>query len=88
MDFTLIRAAGLTQKEFASLCEVTRTTVNLWLAGKMQPHKFICKRVERVLGVIERAVEENKLPPKGAHTTAYQVAQELLSQATDDMATN
>ncbi|HQT19125.1 MAG TPA: helix-turn-helix transcriptional regulator [Thiobacillus sp.] len=88
MDFTIIKAAGLTQQEFANLCEVSRTTVNLWTSGKMQPHRFICKNVERVLAVIAKAVEEQKLPPESTRPNAYQVAQELLSQATDDMAAN
>lgn len=86
MDFTLIKAAGLTQQEFANLCEVSRTTVNLWTSGKMQPHRFICKNVERVLAVIAKAIEDRKLPPESKRPDAYQVARELLSQANDDTA--
>lgn len=62
MDFGIIAQAGLTQREFAELCGVTRTTVNLWTTGKMEPHRFIKDSVEAQLEGVARSVAEGTLP--------------------------
>lgn len=62
MDFGLIARAGLTQKEFAELCDVSRTTVNLWVTGKMNPHRFVRENIERNLAQLAQCVDEGKLP--------------------------
>ena len=62
IDFTIIKSAGLTQQEFAQLCEVTRTTVNLWVKGGTQPHKCVRRRVATLAAAMSRAVEATLLP--------------------------
>ena len=62
MDFELIARAGLTQKEFAELCDVSHTTVNLWVTGKMRPHRFVRDNVERRLAQLAECVDAGTLP--------------------------
>ena len=62
MDFTLISRADLRQHEFADLCGVTRVTVNLWVQGKMAPHRFIRADVGAALGGIADALKAGQLP--------------------------
>lgn len=62
MDFSTIDRAGLTQGEFAHLVAVTRTTVNMWVRGKMQPHRFIADGVADMLATLEAAIERGDLP--------------------------
>lgn len=62
LDFSVLKAAGLTQAEFAELCEVTRTTANIWISGRSQPHRFIRKRIAAVLAAITDAVNAETLP--------------------------
>ncbi len=62
LDFTVIKRSGLTQVEFAVLCKVTRTTTNLWVAGKTLPHRYIRPTVQRVLALLNDAVELDLLP--------------------------
>ena len=45
MDFTVVAQAGLTQKEFAEVCGVSRITANTWVRGKMNPHRYIKTKV-------------------------------------------
>lgn len=62
LDFSIIKKSGLTQVEFASLCKVTRTTTNLWVAGKTQPHRYIRPIVQRVISLLGDAVDQDLLP--------------------------
>lgn len=62
MKFELIEKAGLTQREFAQVCGVSRTTVNLWINGKMNPHRFILSRVQAVIDALEGALASGELP--------------------------
>ena len=62
LDFSTVKKAGLTQIEFANLCDVTRTTANLWIKGNNQPHRFILRRIAAVLTTLARAVEAHTLP--------------------------
>ena len=62
LDFSVVKKAGLTQIEFANLCDVTRTTANLWIKGNNQPHRFILRRIAAVLVTLGRAVESQTLP--------------------------
>ena len=62
LDFTIIKRAGITQQEFAQLCEVTRTTVNLWVSGNTKPHKCVRRRVTTVTAAMTRAVDAALLP--------------------------
>lgn len=62
MDFSLIERAGLTQREFGSLCGVSRVTVNLWVTNKMGPHRYIRDRVSSILEAIGVALDGDQLP--------------------------
>lgn len=62
MDFTVVSKAGLTQREFAALCGVSRVTVNLWVKEKMKPCRFIAPFVKDTLEAIEHAIEKKRLP--------------------------
>lgn len=64
MDFTLIKKAGMTQAEFGALVpgRVGRSTVNLWVSGKMRPNRYIKADVMLVLDRIARALKEKTLP--------------------------
>lgn len=62
MDFTLITRADLRQHEFADLCGVTRVTVNLWVQGKMMPHRFIRAGIEAHLDALSAALACGQLP--------------------------
>lgn len=62
IDFSVVKKAGLTQVEFAALCDVTRTTANLWIKGNSQPHRFIIKRIGAVVIALQRAIESQTLP--------------------------
>ena len=61
-DFSLIDKAGLTQKEFAELCSVSRVTVNLWVSSKMSPHRYIRERVAEALDTVAQALGSGRLP--------------------------
>lgn len=66
IDFSAIHRAGLTQSEFGALCEVSRITVNLWVNGKMQPHRYNRDHVAMCILAIADALKEDKLPlPSG-----------------------
>lgn len=70
IDFSAIQKAGLTQSEFAELCEVGRITVNLWVNGKA-PHRYRRDHVAMCILAVTKAVEARKLPlPKGLKPAA------------------
>ena len=70
-DFTIVARAGLTQKEFATLTGVSRVTANLWVRGKMRPHRYLKIKTARVVRALEKAVASETLPlPKGISSTA------------------
>lgn len=62
LNYDTIADAGLTQSEFAELCGVSRVTVNLWIKGKMNPHRFVRDRVAEVLDQIREAHTKGSLP--------------------------
>lgn len=62
MDFELIARAGLTQREFAEVAGVSRSTVNLWVSGKMNPHRYISGHIDSVLSAIEARLHSGELP--------------------------
>lgn len=74
MEFKIIEKAGLTQREFGDICSVSRTTVNLWVNGRMKPHRYIQSRVKEKLEQVARAVENGKLPTAHAAGPARQQA--------------
>jgi DNA-binding XRE family transcriptional regulator len=62
LDFSVIERAGLTQQEFADAADVSRVTTNKWVVGKMNPHRYIKRRITVLLGVLELAIEDDRLP--------------------------
>ncbi len=62
MNFKLIATADLRQHEFAALAGVSRVTTNLWVQGKMAPHRFIRTDIENLMAGIQAALESNQLP--------------------------
>lgn len=80
MNFDIIAKAKITQKDFADICGVSRITVNLWVGGKMQPHRFLQPKVEAALAALEQAVSSGKLPTKSATYTAKQVLKDNLAK--------
>lgn len=79
MDFELISKAGLKQKEFADLLGVTRTTVNLWVTGKMKPHRLLRTNVERALAALTKGIDSNQLPTHSKTNPSIKVVSELLA---------
>lgn len=61
MKETLERG-GLRVTEFAKVIGVNRVTASTWVNGRFQPHIFIRPKVEKVLALIDRAVEMGALP--------------------------
>ena len=62
MDFTVIKRADIRQGEFAEIVGVSRTTTNLWVRGKMHPHRYIRARIGVVLNHLEAALKHGALP--------------------------
>ncbi len=62
MQFDIIEKAGLTQREFAQICAVSRATVNLWVNGHMNPHRYIRSTVQSKVAMLQRAVTRGLLP--------------------------
>lgn len=62
IDFSILEKAGISQAEFADLCGVSRVTVNLWVKGKMQPHRYLRHTVARVTEDIQVALDAGRLP--------------------------
>lgn len=57
-----LKAAKITQGEFALIVGVSRVTVNHWMNGKRAPNGVTGKQVNAMLRLIERAVERNLFP--------------------------
>jgi DNA-binding XRE family transcriptional regulator len=62
MDFTVIARGGMTQGEFAALCGISRVTTNLWVRGKMQPHRYTKAKIVLLLEYLESAIRFGDLP--------------------------
>lgn len=64
VDLSVVLKAGLTQVEVADVLGVSRVTLNMWVRGKMRPHRLHVKDVEARLALLRRAVEQNLIPKK------------------------
>lgn len=74
-DFTIVARAGLTQKEFAMLTGVSRATANMWVRGKMNPHRYLKTKAARVVSTLEKAITDATLPlPKEIKRTEREAA--------------
>jgi transcriptional regulator with XRE-family HTH domain len=56
------KASGLTQSELATLCGVTRVTVNHWFTGRFNPSESIASRVDEIKNKLEASLKSGKLP--------------------------
>ena len=78
-DFTSISRAGLTQAEFANLAKVSRVTVNMWVRGKVAPHRYTEERVGKLIALTHLATVRTHLPvppeiARGARLSAIKAA--------------
>lgn len=83
MDFDIIKTAGITRLDFATLVGVSRASVQNWVAGKTEPSHLIADRVHEVLESLRLAVERGALPidlPDTRDAVASE-RQRLLSEA-------
>lgn len=62
MNFQRALDAGLTQSELAHVLGVSRVTVNLWVHGKMKPHRYNIEHVRQRMGLLDSAIERHLLP--------------------------
>jgi DNA-binding XRE family transcriptional regulator len=62
MNLTAAADSGLTQTELAQVLGVSRVTVNLWLNGKMKPHRYNAENVRRRLELLHEALKRNLIP--------------------------
>lgn len=61
MDFEIVKKAGINPTEFAKIMKTSRTTVYSWYRGG-GIHAMVATRLNRVLGLIDAAVENGDLP--------------------------
>lgn len=62
MNFNILYDAHISQGELAKLLHVSRVTVNHWANGKVEPSRFVIRRLELVMAAIEAAVKAGALP--------------------------
>lgn len=62
MDYTILKKAGVGQKEFADLIDASRVTVNNWVTGKNKPSKHLQKKVKNQLTLVTAAHRLRLLP--------------------------
>lgn len=68
MDFSIIKRAGLSQTQFGQLAGASRVTVNTWVRGGFSPRAGNRAHVEKVIRMLEQAVEAGTLPvPAKSH---------------------
>ena len=87
VDFSAVRDSGLSQAEIARVLGVSRVTVNLWLNGKMNPHRYNAHNVELAVNSLTAAIKSGLIPKrtKGRSLNAEQIRaaiQQVQSEAT------
>lgn len=73
-DFTVVARAGLTQAEFAMIAGVSRVSANMWIRGKITPHKYSETKIESILVQLENAIKHKLLPLDRALSKAARAA--------------
>lgn len=62
LDFSEVKAFGLTQSELAKVLDVSRVTINLWANGKMKPHRLHAEAITGKIKALRLAVELGLIP--------------------------
>lgn len=74
LDFAPLRAARITQTEFAQILRVSRVSVSGWMRGAGGIHEMRLPRVARLLKVLAQATQDGHLPlpemPRAARLVA------------------
>lgn len=78
MDFSVAVASGLSQTELAKVLGVSRVTVNLWMNGKMKPHRYHADTIEQKLALLDKAVKANLIPKRTARVQRHDAVVEIL----------
>ena len=86
VEFQTALAAGLSQTEIAKVLGVSRVTLNLWLNGKMKPHRYHKHVVDARIALLNKAVEQNLIPKqdkkrKPRHDAISAVLEQLANPA-------
>lgn len=64
--FELVKKAGLSMSEMATILGVSRVAVYNWKAKRTKPHALLVERVGRLITFLEEQIKSNKLPLKDA----------------------
>lgn len=87
MDLSAAAESGLTQTELAQVLGVSRVTINLWLNGKMKPHRYNAENVKRRLELLQEAMRRNLIPkPNPQRKPRHAAIKAALSQVENDTA--
>lgn len=62
ITFSVCIAAGVRPSDIARLLRISRVAASLWINGHSQPHRFIEKRVQRMLSAVSSALSSGDLP--------------------------
>jgi len=79
MDFSILKASGITQAEFGAFLQVSRVSVSSWVNGH-PIHKLRRPKVERLLQAVALAVELKMLPLPAARDTDEKSRNEELKK--------
>ncbi len=66
MNLSAAAESGLTQTELAHVLGVSRVTVNLWLNGKMKPHRYNAAHISQRLELLQEAQRRGLIPKQTA----------------------
>lgn len=80
-DLSAPLKAGLTQTELAEVLGVSRVTLNLWLHGKMNPHRLHRDTVVERLAHLQRAIDQNLIPKKIRRASRMSALLQAVEQA-------
>jgi len=72
-DFTIIREAGLSQREFAELAGVSRVTVSNYTSGKCGVGPHVAPKVSRALKIVAAALRIGTLPSSMPPATRHSI---------------
>lgn len=87
MNFATAIEAGLTQGELARAIGVSRVTINLWLNGKMKPHRYNAANIAASLEILGKAIAQGLIPRplsrrKPRHEGIAKAMQQVTAQLT------